>query len=145
MTIPDKQRVDVYVAELGLHTPRPTLNTEQAQRFANKIIKTKTWRSLSKSKQGVLIKVAGSKLKSYADRNNYRIDLAPIHHNKMSVIHEMAHCLTGRIYADKVDDHGPEYVGILRSLIKEMMSEKAFEHWEAKATNLKISWVDPLN
>ena len=137
----DPQKIKVYVAEAVLTPARPNLTTRQAQEYANRIMQTPTWKRLTPNSTGVTVRrLRASAIISQAETNNIIISLAPRHHNRISVAHEMAHILIGRLFGSRVEAHGPEYVWILRCLIKDIRPHRDFLRWEKEIFLLSVKW-----
>lgn len=137
----DPQKIKVYVAEAVLTPARPNLTTRAAQGYANRIMQTPTWKRLTPNSIGVAVRrLRAGAMFSQAETNNLVISLAPRHHNRISVAHEMAHILTGRIFGGRVESHGPEYVWILRCLLKDIRTNRDFLRWEKEIFLLSVIW-----
>jgi len=137
----DSQGSKVYAAEMVLTPSHPNLTTREAQQYANRIMKTRTWKRLSPHSTGVVIKrLRANSTTSIAEYNNIIITLAPMHHNRISITHEMAHILTGRLFGSRVASHGSEYAWILRCLIEDIRTKADFLKWESEALRLGVIW-----
>lgn len=141
----DFQVSKIYASERILEPAHPNLTTRQAQQYANRILKTPTWKRLSPHNTGVVIhrKRPGHSIvaqTSIAESNNMIIRLAPIHHNRISVTHEMAHILTGRLFGTRVPAHGSHYAWIFRCLIEDIRTKADFLKWESEALRLGVEW-----
>lgn len=135
------QVVEIYGAEKVLTPARPNLTTAQAQQYANRITKTPTWKRLSPVNSGVvIIRLRANAPYSQAEDNNMFISLAPAHHNRMSITHEMAHILTGRLFGNRVPGHGREYAWILRCLLEDIRTYSDFRKWVEEALRLGVVW-----
>ena len=136
----DPQRKRVYAAEKILEPKQPNLTTRQAQQYANRILRTPTWRELSPNNAGVTIqRLRARAITSMAQSNNLIISLAPMHHNRISITHEMAHILVGRALGS-VPDHGPEYVAILARLLKDVRTPRDYVRWVEEIISLGVKW-----
>jgi len=139
--VSDPQKIRVYVAEAVLTPARPNLTTSQAQDYVVKILKTPTWKRFTPNSTGVAVRrLRAGAMFSQAETNNLIISLAPRHHNRISVAHEMAHILTGRLFGHRVENHGPEYVWILRCLLKDIRTHRDFLRWEKGIFDLSVRW-----
>ncbi len=137
----DFQVTQIYGAEKIITPVSPNLTTRQAQEYANRIMKTQTWKRLSSSRQGVSIRrLRANARSSQTEDNNLIINLAPAHHNRMSVTHEMAHILTGRLFGRRVMGHGLEYAWVLRCLLEDIRTDRDFLKWKEEALRLGVSW-----
>ncbi len=137
----DFQVIEIYDAEKVLTPASPNLTTSQAQDYVVKILKTLTWKRLSPNQRGVAIRrLRANTRDSQAEENNLIINLAPAHHNRMSIAHEMAHILTGRLFGNRVSGHGLEYAWILRCLLEDIRTDRDFSKWEEEALRLGVNW-----
>jgi len=139
--VSDFQVIEIYDAEKVLTPASPNLTTSQAQDYVVKILKTPTWKRLSPTQRGVAIRRLRANTRfSQAEENNLIINLAPAHHNRMSIAHEMAHILTGRLFRNRVSGHGLEYAWILRCLLEDIRTDRDFFKWEEEALRLGVNW-----
>lgn len=55
---------------------------------------------------------------SYFDPDQYELGFLPQHRNVPTVLHEITHYITFRIYGKTVADHGPEFMGTFLFLLE---------------------------
>lgn len=81
---------------------------------------------------------------SYFNPDTYELGFIPVHRNVPTVLHEIAHYISFRIYGKTVADHGPEYMGIFLYLLESSSQwPLGIVYQSARKAGLEIDGAQP--
>lgn len=143
----DSQRIRVYRANSGvLGTPLPHMN--DIQNFAQTVVDSSLWRTLFPDKKvwrvPFLKPGKGARTAHVLWHHNGKIEIAfpRAYRYKTYVLHELAHYGLG--LNESVAAHGPEFVGVWLTLVREFCSAKTVHALERNLVKEKVKFFVPI-
>lgn len=137
----DPQRKKLYAAEDATF-PRGVefSSVRAAQTRANELTNLPVWRALGLPR---FVLISPSKREdgaSWTDIEANRIHLSKQSMNEAVILHELTHIAMAELEDDSLDDHGPEYVHLLRRLVEDMHGDEIRAAFDLELEARGVKW-----